>query len=267
MFFQMTSGRFPQGWFPLRWFLCAMVCAMVMFLGATADAQLADLDLLEDDDRSFGASVTAMPDPSTGAFAEARSAILLLPLNIKLFESQKSPVHFEGGAGAYFTQSIVEGEVASALQWRVQGGPHWGKIGLQFYVEGLWKQGIDYAGFVRFGEFDLGRVIVSGGLGTLVRADTQTDLAIGVERNAAAGGDTKVKGLILGSAEVDTELFESLRLLGTVLPGGEGEHTDFVSELQLAYSLGRINLAGLGRIGWERGEWSRRYTGLVQVPF
>ena len=153
--------------------------------------------------------------------------------------------------------------------WRVQGGPHWDtyKIGLQFYVEGLWKQGIDYAGFARFGEFDLGRVILSGGLGTLVRADTQTDLAIGVERNAAAGGDTKVKGLILGSAEVDTELFESLRLLGTVLPGGEGENTDFVSELQVAYSLGRINLAGLGRIGWERGSWSRRYTGLVQVPF
>ena len=100
-----------------------------------------------------------------------------------------------------------------------------------------------------------------------MRADTQTDLAIGVERNAPAGGDTKVKGLILGSAEVDTELFESLRLLGTVLPGGEGEDTDFVSELQLAYSLGRINLAELSRLGWERGAWNRRYTGLVQVPF
>ena len=254
MFFQLTFQK------RAIWMLCAMAFALVMFLGVTADAQLADLDLLSDEDRSFGASVTAMPDPTTGAFAEARSAILLLPLNIK-------QLHFEGGVGAYFTQSIVEGEVASALLWRVQGGPHWGKIGLQFYVEGLWKQTIDYAGFVRFGEFDLGRIILSGGLGTLVRADTQTDLAIGIERNAPAGGDVKVKGLILGSAEVDTELFESLRLLGTVLPGGEGQHTDFVSELQLAYSLGRINLAGLGRIGWERGEWSRRYTGLVQVPF
>ena len=251
MFFQKTQKL---------WLLCAMAVALVMLCSAVATAQLSDLDLLEKDDRSFGASITAMPDPSTGAFAEARSAILLLPLNIK-------SLHFEGGAGAYWTQSIVEGEVASALQWRVQGGPHWGVWGLQFYVEGLWKQGIDYAGFVRVGEFDLGRVLLSGGLGTLVRADTQTDLAIGVERNAAAGGDTKVKGLILGSAEVDTELFESLRLLGTVLPGGEGDQTDFVSELQVAYSLGRINLAGLGRIGWERGEWSRRYTGLVQVPF
>ena len=254
MFFQLMFQK------RAIWMLCAMAVALVMLWSAAADAQLADLDLLEKDDRSFGASVTAMPDPATGHFAEARSAILLLPLNIKA-------LHFEGGAGAYWTQSIVEGEVASALQWRVQGGPHWGVWGLQFYVEGLWKQGIDYAGFVRVGEFDLGRVIVSGGLGTLVRADTQTDLAIGVERNAAAGGDTKVKGLILAAAEVDTELFESLRVLGTVLPGGEGDQTDFVSELQVAYSLGRINLAGLGRIGWERGEWSRRYTGLVQVPF
>ena len=239
--------------------LCAVMLALVMFCGSFANGQLADLDLLEEDDRSFGASVTAMPDPSTGAFAESRSAILLLPLRIQ-------QLHFEGGAGAYFTQSIVEGEVASALQWRVQGGPHWGYYGLQFYVEGLWKQGIDYAGFVRFGEFDLGRIILSGGLGTLVRSDTQTDLAVGVERNAA-GGDAKVKGLLLASAEVDTELFESLRLLGTVLPGGEDEPTDVVSELQVAYSLGRINLAGHGRLGWERGTWSRRYTGLVQVPF
>ena len=243
------------------WMLCALVFVLAMLFGTPfAGAQLADLDLLEDGDRSFGASVTAMPDPSTGTFAESRSAILLLPLRIQ-------QLHFEGGAGAYFTQSIVDDEVASALQWRVQGGPHWGVIGVQFYVEGLWKQGIDYAGFVRFGEFDLGRIILSGGLGTLVRVDTQTDLSVGVERNAGGGGDTKVKGLLLASAEVDTELFESLRLLGTVLPGGEDEPTDVVSELQLSYSLGRINLAGHGRLGWERGEWSRRYTGLVHVPF
>ena len=256
MYYQKTKGISLS----MTILVLAMFMSLVLFSGVSAHAQLADLDLLEDDDRSLGASVTAMPDPSTGQLAESRSAIVLLPLQISI-------LNFEGGAGAYFTQSIVEGQVASALQWRVQGGPHWGKIGLQFYVEGLWKQGIDYAGFVRFGEFDLGRVLLSGGLGTLVRADTQTDLGTGIERNAAAGDDTKVKGLILGSAEVDTNLFESLRLLGTVLPGGEGEETDFVSELQLAYSLGRINLAGHGRIGWERGEWTRRYTGLVQVPF
>ena len=241
----------------------AMIIALALLYGnPLAHAQLADLDLLEDDDRAFGALVTAMPDPSTGQFIESRSAIVLLPLQI-----EAEALNFEGGAGAYWTQSIVEGESASALQWRVQGGPHKGKIGLQFYVEGFWKQGIDYAGFVRVGEFDIGRFLLSGGLGTLVRTDTETDLAIGVERNAAGGGDTKVKGLLLGSAEVDTELFESLRLLGTVLPGGEGEQTDFVGELQLTYSLGKVNLAGHGRFGYERGAWNQRYTGTVRVPF
>ena len=37
------------------WVWCAMAFVLVMFFGAFADAQLADLDLLENDDRSFGA--------------------------------------------------------------------------------------------------------------------------------------------------------------------------------------------------------------------
>lgn len=257
MFYKNEPGRCSRQKF---WCFLLLFGALLLY-ASLAEGQLADLDLLEDDDRSFGASVTAMPDPMTGEFAEARHAILLLPLNIKRLK-------FEGGAGAYWTQAIADGEVSSALQWRVQGGPHWGYFGLQFYVEGIYKQGIDYAGFVRVGEFDLGRVILSGGLGTLVRADTQAELgSLGIERNASGGGDMKVKGLILASAEIDTELFESLRLLGTVMPGGEGDTTDFAIEPQLTYSLGRINLAGFGRFGKERGEWSRRYTGLVQIPF
>ena len=243
-----------------RTYLFTLLLAMfVMLWSGVSFAQLADLDLLEDDDRSFGLSVTRAPDPNTKLDTESAAAILLVPLRYE-------PLKFEGGFGTYFTRNVVAGEASSALQWRVQGGPHWGKIGLQFYVEGFWKQGIDYAGFFRVGEFDLGRVIVSGGLGTLVRADTETDLATSIERNAAAGGDTKVKGLLLVSGEVDTEMFESLRLLGTVMPGFDGEH-DYVVEGQLVYSLGKINLAGLGRFGWERGSFTRRYTGLAQIPF
>ena len=243
-----------------RTYLFTLLLAMfVMLWSGVSFAQLADLDLLEDDDRSFGLSVTRAPDPNTKLDTESAAAILLVPLRYE-------PLKFEGGFGTYFTRNVVAGEASSALQWRVQGGPHFGKFGLQFYVEGFWQQGIDYAGFFRVGEFDLGRVLVSGGLGTLVRADTETDLATGIERNAAAGGDTKAKGLLLVSGEVDTEMFESLRLLATVMPGFDGEH-DYVAEAQLVYSLDKINLAGLGRFGWERGAFTRRYTGLVQVPF
>ena len=67
--------------------LCVILISFAVF---PAMGQLSDLDLLSEDDRSFGASVTAMPDPSTGAFAESRSAILLLPLRIQ-------QLHFEGG--------------------------------------------------------------------------------------------------------------------------------------------------------------------------
>ena len=252
----MFTFNFRKSWTLLFVLLLAM---MVLLWSGIASAQLADLDLLEDDDRSFGLSVTRAPDPTSGHDTESRSAILLVPLR---YEQLK----FEGGFGSYFTQSIVEGESASSLQWRVQGGPQFGYYGLQFYVEGVWKQGIDYAGFFRIGEFDLGRVLVSGGFGTLVRADTETELATGIERNAAAAADQKVKGLLLASAEVDTEMFESLRVLGTVLPGFDGEH-DYVAEVQLVYSLGDINLAGLGRFGWEREATTSRYTALVQVPF
>ena len=145
------------------WFWALTILALVLFCGAMeTHAQLADLDLLEDDDRSVGIAVTRAPDPTSGLDTESRSGILLLPVRIQ-------SLNFEGGAGAYFTQSIAAGESASSLQWRVQGGPQFGYLGLQFYVEGFWKQGIDYAGFFRIGEFDLGNVIVSGGFGTLVR--------------------------------------------------------------------------------------------------
>ena len=252
MYFQKTRKT---------WLWFATIVALVLLCGAMeTHAQLADLDLLEDDDRSVGIAVTRAPDPTSGLDTESRSGILLLPVRIE-------SLNFEGGAGAYFTQSIAEGKSASSLQWRVQGGPQFGYLGLQFYIEGFWKQGIDYAGFFRIGEFDLGSIIVSGGFGTLVRADTQAELGgPGIERNAAPSDDQKVKGLLLASAEVDTQIFESLRILGTVLPGFDGEH-DFVVEPQVTYSLGDINIAGLGRFGWERGSFTKRYTGLLQVPF
>lgn len=248
------------------WFWAAIIFGLALFYGPLAHAQLADLDLLEDDDRSVGIAVTRAPDPTSGFDTETRSGILLLPVHIQSLKIQS--LKFEGGAGAYFTQSMVsDSESASSLQWRVQGGPQFGYIGLQFYVEGFWKQGIDYAGFFRIGEFDLGHVIVSGGFGTLVRADTQSELGgPGIERNAAPAGDTKVKGLLLASAEVDTKFFESLRILGTVLPSFDGEH-DVVVEPQVTYSLGDINIAGLGRFGWERSSFTKRYTALLQVPF
>lgn len=256
------SGKTEKGTSMLRTSLLLLAFfATLVFFTIEADAQLADLDLLEDNDRSVGLSMNAQPDLSTGKYTESRSAIVLIPLGLG-----KGDLTFQGGAGAYWSQTLLDGQASSYLQWRVQGGPQWHWAGLQFYVEGFWKQSVNYAGFVRFGEFDLGHVLLSTGFGTLVRADTQTDLAVGIERNAAGGGDQTVKGLLLVSGEVDTPIFESLRALGTFLPGFDGEN-DYVVELQAEYSFRDINLVGLGRFGWEGGETTRRYTALVKVPF
>ena len=98
----------------LFWGLSILV--LMLLCGALAHAQLADLDLLEDDDRSVGISLSRAPDPTTGQDTESRSGILLVPL-------RWSQINFEGGFGTYFTQSLVAGESSSSLQWRVQGGP------------------------------------------------------------------------------------------------------------------------------------------------
>ena len=239
------------------WLLPAML-AVMLFTPFTVFAQLSDLDLLGDDDRSIGISVTRAPDEVTETDTESRAAILLLPLSLG---------RFQGGAGAYYTGTIANGESSSALLWRVQGGPQFGKTGIQGYVEGEWKGKIDYAAFLRVGTYDLGKVHLSGGVGTLVRADTQTTLETGIERTGASATDTKVKGLLLLSADIDTTVFDTLRLLGTLLPSTNEGETDMFLEPQVSYKLGDMNLTGYAKFGTVDGEWTKRYTGLVQVPF
>ena len=107
---------------------------LVLFSTMLANAQLSDLDLLEDDDRSVGIAVTRAPDPTSGSDTESRSGILLVPLRWQ-------EINFEGGFGTYFTQSIAGGASSSSLQWRVQGGPQFGYFGLQAYVEGFLETG------------------------------------------------------------------------------------------------------------------------------
>lgn len=238
------------------WMIAAMVLALLF--APPIFAQLSDLDLLEDDDRSIGISVTRAPDEVSGTDTESRAAILLLPLSLGTFQ---------GGAGAYYTGTIASGEESSALLWRVQGGPQWGQFGVQGYVEGEWKGAIDYAAFLRVGTFDVGHIHLSGGLGTLVRAETETTLETGIERTGASASDTKVKGLMLLGVDVDTTHFDTLRLLGTVLPSTNEGETDLFLEPQVSYKFGDINLTGYAKFGRVDGQWTKRYTGLVQVPF
>ena len=131
-------------------------------------------------------------------------------------------LNFEGGFGTYFTQLIADGQSSSLLQWRVLRRSTvrapWLTVLRRWFLKTAYR-----LCRLKIGEFDLGRVIVPGGFGTLVCADTQAELSgPGIERNAGGGGDTKVKGLLLASVEFDTKLFESCRVLGPDLPGFDG---------------------------------------------
>ena len=235
--------------------------ALILLFPCLGSAQLSSLDTLEKNDRAIGLAFTSMPDPTVDEINESRSAIALIPVQTK---------YFQGGVGAYWQQIIASGKSSSSLVWRIQGGPHYKWIGLQGYVEGLWNQGIDYAAYVKFGEFDTGKIILAGGLGTLIRANVATTLETSIERNDAAGGDVKVKGLMLVSAEVDTKQiiwlqgFDSLRLLSVVLPG---DKFDATAEIQAKYSMGRLDLTCFGKFGWEREKQVRQYSILFSIPF
>lgn len=243
MFFQMTSGQ-PQGWFPLCWGLCAIVFALVMLLGTSvADAQTPDLDLITE--RSLGLSVSVVGG------AAYRSGLLVAPWQF-----------INGGVFVYGTRSVVDGvSVEDSIQWRLQGGPQWRNISLQFYVDSLQGERLDYAWFIRPGEWRPNKaVLLSGGFGTLLRQETRKELG-----DAAATGDQKVKGLVFVSGHYDKgDMDFDARL--TFIPGFDGEH-DILFEPQVSWDFGRFSLTGLGRFGYALADWDRTYTAMVTVPF
>ena len=225
-----------------QWCLCAVLLALVMVWGAVADAQTPDLDLVTE--RSLGLSVSA-----TGG-AEYRSGLIVAPWQF-----------INGGVFVYGTQSVVDGEsVEDTIRWRVQGGPQWQKVSLQFYIDSLHGQRLDYAWFIRPGEWNFNEFLFSGGVGTLLRQDTRKALG-----DAAAAGDQKVKGLVFVSLHYDKGDMDFDNRL-TFIPGFDGQH-DILFEPQVSWDFGRFSLTGIGRFGYALGAWDRTYMGMVTVPF
>ena len=223
--------------------LGTMLVALVMLWIAVADAQTPDLDLVTE--RSLGLSVSAA-NP-----AAYRSGLLVAPW-----------AFINGGAFVYGTQSVVDGvSVAETLQWRVQGGPRWRKISLQFYVDSQNGERLDYAWFIRPGEWRLASFLFSGGFGTLLRQETRQTLG-----EAGAVGDRKVKGLAFVSGHYDKgDMDVNARL--TFIPGILDNEHDLLFEPQVAWDFGRFSLTGLGRFGRSLGDWDKTYTAMVTVPF
>lgn len=216
--------------------------AVLCFCGVMAHAQTPDLDLVTE--RSLGMSVSALEG------AEYRSGLLVAPWQL-----------INGGLFVYGTQSVVDGvSVADTIQWRVQGGPQWRKMSLQFYVDSISGKRLDYAWFIRPGEWKFNDFLFSGGFGPLLRQETRKALG-----QADAVGDQKVKGLLFVSGHYDKgDMDFDARL--TFIPGFDGEH-DILFEPQVSWDFGRFSLTGLGRFGHALGTWDRTYTGMVTVPF
>ena len=227
------------------WLWFALSIAVVMccdICTGVARGQTPDLDLVTE--RSLGVSVSAAGD------AAYRSGLLVAPWGL-----------INGGAFVYGTQSVVDGEsVESMIQWRVQGGPQWRKMSLQFYVDSLHGERLDYAWFIRPGALRVQRFLFSGGVGTLLRQETRQELG-----EADAVGDETVKGLVFVSGHYDKgDMDVDARV--TFIPGFDGAH-DILFEPQVSWDMGRFSLTGLGRFGRTLGAWDRTYTGMVTVPF
>lgn len=241
MFFQKFGVTNPSYKTLLVW----VAAIVAILLGSVADAQTPDLDLVTE--RSLGLSVSAVGG------AAYRSGLLVAPWEL-----------INGGVFVYGTQLVEDGvSVEEGVQWRLQGGPQWRKISLQFYVDSLKGERLDYAWFIRPGEWrPLNDFLFSGGFGTLLRQETRQALG-----EADASGDRKVKGLAFVSGHYDKALY-GLRFDArlTFIPGFDGEH-DILFEPQISWDFGRFSLTGTGRFGYMLQDWDRTYTAMVTVPF
>ena len=226
-----------------RAFLWLAVVLMVLMMGSclSAFAQAPDLDLV--DERLLSVAVSAEED------ARFRAVSVVAPFSA-----------INGGAFLYSTQTIVGDARVDAFQWRLQGGPVYRGVSLQFYVDSTYEKKTDYAWFIRPGTRTFGEVSFSGGLGTLLRRDTRVALG---EDNAI--GDRKVKGLLFVSGHYAYRTFDVDARL-TFVPGFDGEH-DITFEPSVTFDAGRFSLTGTSLIGYNVGMFESDYTLLLNVPF
>lgn len=220
-----------------------LVLALILLLVAAnaAFAQAPDLDIVEE--RTLSVAVSAEED------AKFRAVSVVAPWSV-----------VNGGAFIYGTQTIVGKERVDALQWRLQGGPIYRGVSLQFYVDSIYRERLDYAWFIRPGQLKYGEVSFSMGLGTLLRQETRQELG-----EADAVGERKVKGLLFVSGHYEHSNFDVDARL-TFVPGFDGQH-DLIFEPSVTLDVGRFSLTGQSLFGYNLGKFESDYTLLLNVPF
>ena len=180
------------------------------------------------------------------------------------------PVQFINGGGAvsWLRTSIVHEDetiVSDDLQYRLQGGPVWRGISLQFFIEGDWGQYIDRGVFIRPGTLERLGWHLSGGVGTYLRG-LQDEL-----RRNADDPETLLKPLAFVS--VSRKLGNgTLSILTTWSPTFDLEVHDLLVEPQFTAEVGvfndrAVNLTLTGRFGRQHDLLIKDYQAQLDFPF
>ena len=176
------------------------------------------------------------------------------------------PVQFINGGGAVswlrtsITTEADETYVSDDLQYRVQGGPQWRGISLQFYVEGDWGKHIDRGTFIRPGTLDIQGWHLSGGVGTYLRG-IQSEL-----RREETDPETLLKPLAFVS--VSRKLGGgTLATLITWSPTFSFDAHDLLIEPQFTAEVGDVNVTLTGRFGRQHDMGVREYIAQLDYPF
>ena len=254
MFFQKKGGQ-PQGQ-PLRWFLCAMAFALVMFWGAFADAQVP-------------AEVSSLT--MGGTFSQAGE-----DLNLGFIGGV--PLDFMNGHVAWFLQRDTSGEIvlSETLNAHLQGGITWRGWELNAFSDALRDidrglQQVQYGYFVQFPKYLFLGWEGTGGVGNAAQTREAVAASTGLsgaalEAAVITGGTTlnyftfanmHHPGLDLDfSLKALTALdFSNTDVTGTVSTSYDlGRNFSFDVAYQAVYETGRRKFFGslLGAITWEQ---------------
>ena len=178
-----------------------------------------------------------------------------------------APVDFiNGGAALSFLRTSIlpedagESLVSDDLQYRVQGGPVYKGVSLQFFIDGDWGKYQDRGLFIRPGVVSTQDWRISGGVGTYLR---------GLEEELRLTEDdpeTVLKPLAFVS--LSRQLGGgSLSVLATWSPTFDLETHDLLVEPQFTTEVGKVNLTLTGRFGKQHDMDVREYQGQVDIPF
>jgi len=224
----------------MRYLMVLCVC-----IATTAYAGLGDLDL---ESKRYASLIAS----DTGE-ASTYGTTLILPITL-----------VNGGiAGTWLRTSVLHEEesiVSDDFQYRLQAGPVYRGVSLQFYIEGDWGKHQDRGLFIRPGSLDIQSWHISGGVGTYIRG-LHEELRIDESEP-----DTLIKPLAFASLtrKLGTG---TLSVLTTWSPEFDFEVHDLLVEPQFTVSLGKSNLTLTGRFGQQHDMRIREYIAQVDIPF